>query len=82
MACSWALGVDLAPKLEAGRYLGISNLAGAGAGIVGAGIGGPLADYFNTFQAGLGYQIIFAIYGSLFLLSILLLRFITLPGQK
>jgi nitrate/nitrite transporter NarK len=29
---NWALGTDIVPKLEAGRYLGISNLAGAGAG--------------------------------------------------
>ncbi|MGD8474340.1 MAG: MFS transporter, partial [Anaerolineae bacterium] len=38
MASNWALGTDLAPPDEAGRYLGIANLAGAGAGIVGAGI--------------------------------------------
>ncbi len=73
-AANWALGTDLVPRAEAGRYLGISNLAGAGAGIVGAGIGGPMADYFNALQAGLGYQVIFAIYGGLFLLSILALR--------
>ncbi len=69
MATNWALGTDLAPKEDAGKYLGISNLAGAGAGIVGAGIGGPLADFFNQFQEGLGYIIIFAIYASLFLIS-------------
>jgi MFS family permease len=66
---NWALGTDLAPPGEAGRYLGIANLAGAGAGIVGAGIGGPLADAFNLLQPGLGYLLIFAIYGVLFLLS-------------
>ena len=70
MAVNWALGTDLAPKEEAGKYLGISNLAGAGAGIVGAGIGGPLADSFNALRPGLGYLVIFAIYGGLFLLSI------------
>jgi len=41
---NWALGTELVPKAEAGRYLGISNLAGAGAGAVGAYIGGPIAD--------------------------------------
>ncbi|MCK5633546.1 MAG: hypothetical protein KAI06_00575, partial [Anaerolineales bacterium] len=70
----WALGTDLVPPKEAGRYLGISNLAGAGAGIVGAGIGGPMADFFNQIQPGLGYLIIFAIYASLFLLSVVALR--------
>lgn len=70
MATNWALGTDLAPAAQAGRYLGISNLAGAGAGIVGAGIGGPMADFFNAIRPGLGYLVIFAIYGALFLLSV------------
>ena len=69
-AANWALGTDLAPKQEAGRYLGISNLAGAGAGIVGAGIGGPMADFFNGLRPGLGYLVIFAIYAVLLLLSV------------
>ncbi len=69
MATSWALGTDLAPAQNAGRYLGISNLAGAGAGIVGAGIGGPLADFFNHLRPGLGYLVIFALYAALFALS-------------
>jgi MFS family permease len=70
MATNWALGTDLAPPQEAGRYLGISNLAGAGAGIVGAGIGGPMADFFNGLRPGLGYLVIFGVYGALFLLSV------------
>jgi MFS family permease len=70
MATNWALGTDLAPPQEAGRYLGISNLAGAGAGIVGAGIGGPMADFFNGLRPGLGYLVIFGLYGALFLLSV------------
>jgi MFS family permease len=73
MACNWALGTALVPKQDAGKYLGISNLAGAGAGIVGAGIGGPMADFFNNLQPGLGYIVIFAIYGVLFLISALTL---------
>ena len=73
MTTNWALGTDLVPPEEAGRYLGISNLAGAGAGIVGAGIGGPMADFFNAYRPGLGYLVIFAIYGALFLLSTLTL---------
>jgi MFS family permease len=70
MATNWALGIDLVPPQEAGRYLGISNLAGAGAGIVGAGIGGPMADFFNAIEPGLGYLVIFGLYGALFLLSV------------
>lgn len=79
MATNWALGTDLAPKADAGRYLGISNLAGAGAGIVGNGIGGPMADFFNTFQEGLGFIVIFSIFAGLFLLSTLTLRLVKTP---
>jgi MFS family permease len=71
---NWALGTDIVPKLEAGRYLGISNLAGAGAGAVGAYIGGPIADYFTVNLPsiqGLGYVVLFSIYGLLFLFSTL-----------
>lgn len=66
---NWALGTELAPREEAGHYLGVSNLAGAGAGVVGAGIGGLMADFLDGYQPGLGYFAIFACYGVLFLLS-------------
>jgi len=73
---NWALGTLLVPKEEAGRYLGISNLAGAGAGAVGAYIGGPIAD-FVTAQVpqvpGFGYVLLFSIYGLLFLFSVIAL---------
>ncbi len=77
MTANWALGTDLVPDAEAGRYLGISNLAGAGAGIVGAGIGGLIADQLNSYSPGLGYFAIFASYAVLFGLSTL-----TLVGVK
>ena len=76
-AANWALGTDLVPKEQAGRFLGLSNLAGAGAGAIGAYIGGPIADYItaNLPQIpGLGYIILFSIYGTLFLFSTLALR--------
>ncbi len=81
---NWALGTELVPKAEAGRYLGISNLAGAGAGAVGAYIGGPIADYFTIHapqSPGLGYVLLFAIYGVLFLLSIVALVRVKEPGR-
>jgi MFS family permease len=81
LATNWALGTELVPSGDAGRYLGISNLAGAGAGIVGAGIGGPLADFFNGIQPGLGYLVIFAIYTALLLISTLVLARIR-PGLR
>jgi len=69
MTANWALGTDLVPDAEAGRYLGVSNLAGAGAGIIGAGIGGLIADQLNSYRPGLGYFAIFASYAVLFALS-------------
>lgn len=80
---NWALGTELVPKQEAARYLGISNLAGAGAGAVGAYIGGPVADYFTARapdMPGLGYVVLFAIYGLLFLLSVAALTRVREPA--
>jgi len=80
---NWALGTDLVPKEEAGRYLGISNLAGAGAGAVGAYIGGPIADYFTARVPevpGLGYLILFGLYGICFILSSVVLFWVRKDG--
>ena len=65
-SANWALGTEIVPREQAGRFLGLSNLAGAGAGAIGAYIGGPIADV-------LGYTLIIGIYGFLFLVSILAL---------
>lgn len=70
---NWALGTSLVPPMEAGHYLGISNLAGAGAGMIGSGIGGVLADTLNSYQPGSGYRLVFAIYSALFIFSIITL---------
>jgi MFS family permease len=59
---SWALGTEIVPKDQAAKYLGIQNLAGAGAGAIGAYIGGPIAD--NT-----SFVLLMTIYGIIFLLS-------------
>jgi len=61
---SWALGTEIVPPDKAGQFLGIANLAGAGAGAVGAYIGGPLADS-NSFV------LLMTIYGFIFVLSML-----------
>ncbi len=71
-AANWALGTRLVPKDQAGRYLGLSNLAGAGAGAIGGYIGGPIGD-----QAG--FTVLMVIYASLFLISTLALSKIDLP---
>jgi MFS family permease len=76
MTTNWAMGTTLVPAAEAGLFLGISNLAGAGAGIIGGSIGGPVADYLNLSIPGLGYFVIFAGYAVLFALSSVSLKFI------
>ncbi len=82
MTANWALGTDLVPPAEAGRYLGISNLAGAGAGMIGSGLGGPVADTLNGVMPGLGYFAIFAAYAVLFGLSVVSLLWVkkTVPS--
>lgn len=80
MTTNWALGTDLVPPAEAGRYLGVSNLAGAGAGMVGTGIGGLVADYLNGFRPGLGYFTIFAGFSLIFALSAVSLLGIRQPS--
>lgn len=82
MTTNWALGTELAPRQEAGRYLGVSNLAGAGAGMIGAGLGGPVADMINKFQPGLGYFAIFACYAVLFFSSWVILRRVQHPATQ
>ena len=59
---SWALGTDIIPKDRAGEFLGLQNLAGAGAGAIGAYIGGVIADQS-------GYILMMAMFGVMFLLS-------------
>jgi MFS family permease len=76
MTTNWAMGTNLVPAEEAGRFLGISNLAGAGAGMIGYGIGAPVADYLNKITPGLGYIATFAAYAVLFALSTVSLKFI------
>jgi MFS family permease len=68
ISVGWAMATDLVPREEAGRYLGISNLATAG-GSAAARLGGPMIDFFNASQPGLGYTVVFTINGVLFLLA-------------
>jgi MFS family permease len=56
LSTNWALATDLVPAGEEARYLGLTNIATAGAGAL-ARLIGPLIDFFNTRQAGLGYTV-------------------------
>ena len=43
----WAFIQDIIPAHEGGLYMGFSNIATAGAGIMAVAVGGPLLDFFN-----------------------------------
>ncbi len=53
---NWALATDLVTKGKEARYLGLANMATAGAGVL-AGLVGPLIDHYEGITTGLGYQI-------------------------
>ena len=61
LSADWALLADLVPPGEAGRYLGLSNVVTAGAGLLAVALAGPLADLVNRVSFGLGYRAIFAL---------------------
>jgi Na+/melibiose symporter-like transporter len=59
-AVNWAWATDLVPPEEAGRYLGLSNLATAGSGAT-ARLVGPLIDLANGWRPEAGYALMFAV---------------------
>jgi MFS family permease len=73
LSANWALATNLIPRKESGRYLGISNLATAGAGVI-AGIGGPIRDLW-------GYTTLFVCAFVSYVLGTLLLVKISEPGS-
>ncbi|MBI5031505.1 MAG: MFS transporter [Chloroflexi bacterium] len=58
LTVNWAWGADLIPADEGGRFLGISNIATAGAGVI-AGAGGGMLDFFNHQSPNLGYTALY-----------------------
>ena len=62
LSVNWALATDLIPTQEAGKYLGLSNLATAGAGAT-ARLAGPLIDGVNALRPGTyrGYPVVFVL---------------------
>lgn len=58
LSVNWAWATDLIPAEGGGRYLGVSNLATAGSGVLAA-AGGFLLDYFNAQSPNLGYSALF-----------------------
>jgi MFS family permease len=60
ITCNWALATDLAPNAEAGKFLGLTNLATAGAGAFSR-MTGPVLDWLNNAYPGqfFGYTALF-----------------------
>lgn len=73
LSVNWAWAADLAPADQAGRYLGLSNLATAGASAFSRLLAGPLVDGGNALGAGLGYNVLFAVLAAGMLLGTALL---------
>ena len=71
-SANWALATDLVVKGEEARYLGLANVATAGGAAL-ARLIGPVIDYFNASQAGLGYQVMLGACFSYFLVGSALL---------
>ncbi|HEU0295141.1 MAG TPA: MFS transporter [Anaerolineales bacterium] len=83
LTSNWALANGLAPEAEAGKYLGLTNLATAGSGAL-ARLEGPALDWLNAAYPGawIGYKGLF-IFGALCILSsVLLLRKIDLESSS
>ena len=83
LTSNWALANSLAPESEAGKYLGLTNLATAGSGAL-ARLEGPALDWLNAVHPGawIGYKGLF-IFGALaILLSALLLKKIELKTPQ
>lgn len=75
LTSNWALANSLAPGDEAGKYLGLTNLATAGSGAL-ARLEGPALDWLNAAYPGawIGYKGLFIFGGFCILLSVLLLK--------
>jgi MFS family permease len=75
LTSNWALANALAPREEAGKYLGLTNLATAGSAAL-ARLEGPVLDWLNAAWPGAwaGYKGLFVFGAVCMLLSVFLLR--------
>lgn len=69
----WAFIQDIIPAHEGGLYMGFSNIATAGAGIIAVFFGGPLLDAFNAGPKILGlpggFPVVFALFAAWFVIG-------------
>jgi len=75
LSVDWAFLTDLIPKAEAGRYMGVSNIATASAGLIARPILGPIIDAFNSGRTStVGYRVMFGIVTAFYLVAFLTLQ--------
>jgi MFS family permease len=81
LSTNWALATDLVPPGEEARYLGLTNIATAGAGAL-ARLTGPVIDFFNARQSGLGYSVMLLICVFYFILGSVLVIPVKLKSKE
>jgi MFS family permease len=75
LSVDWAFMTDLIPKAEAGRYMGVSNIATASAGFIARPILGPIIDAFNNNRTStVGYRVMFGIVTLFYVIAFITLR--------
>ncbi|HZD55970.1 MAG TPA: MFS transporter [Anaerolineales bacterium] len=79
---NWALANELAPSAQAGKYLGLTNLATGGAAAMGR-LVGPVIDLLNNANPGAfwGYIFLFVSGSVLLLVSAWLLRWVPVGSR-
>ena len=82
LAVDWALMTDIIPKASSGRYMGISNVATATAGIFSLLAGGKLMDFVNGVAGyGSGPRAAFLLAVGFFAVGAVLLRPVVEPRR-
>lgn len=83
LTSNWALANSLAPQAEAGKYLGLTNLATAGAAAL-ARLEGPVLDLLNAAWPGawIGYKGLFLFGAACMLLSLFFLQKINVKSNR
>ena len=83
LTSNWALANSLAPQEQAGKYLGLTNVATAGAAALSR-LEGPVLDWLNAVWPGawIGYKGLFLFGAVSILLSLFFLRRIDARSPK
>ncbi|MEN6570656.1 MAG: MFS transporter [Anaerolineaceae bacterium] len=80
LSTNWALANEMAPAAEAGKYMGLTNLATAGSAAL-ARLEGPMIDGFNNIAPGvwIGWTVLFAVSAALMIASAVVIRKVNEP---